>query len=190
MAEAVFRSEIRRLRLENVEVLSAGTAAAKNGEINPCSAIALAENGLTLENFRSRELTDELLDEAYAVVCMTEKQRLALEEKRAFAFFMSAGERSDTDEKIHSVYTLAGYEIPDPFGRDLDCYRLTFQKIVEAMPKIIEKLGLAVEEKKGEEVKPAPKKRGRPRKNPAPTTPATPKKRGRPKKTAEKTENK
>ncbi len=186
MAEAVLRSEIRRLRLECVEVLSAGTAAAKNGEINPHSAITLAENGLTLENFRSRELTDELIDEAYAVVCMTEKQRLAIEEKRAFAFFMSAGAKSGAEDKIHSFYTLAGCEIPDPFGRDLDCYRLTFQKIVEAMPKIIQKLGLATVEKSTGEEKPTPKKRGRPRKNPASVTPTTPKKRGRPKKTVEK----
>ena len=186
MAEAAFRSEIRRLRLEGVEVSSAGTAAAKNGEINPYSAITLAENGLSLENFRSQELTDELIDEAFAVVCMTEKQRLALEERRAFDFFMSGGKRSGAEEKIHSFFTLVGFEIPDPFGRDLGCYRITFEKIAQAIPVIIEKLGLKKAERLTDGEKPTPKKRGRPRKNPVATTPTTPKKRGRPKKAAEK----
>ena len=200
MAEAVCRSELKRLRVEGFEVLSAGTEASSKGQLNPYSAVTLAENGLMLENFNSTLLTDELLEDAYAVVCMTERQRETLVERRALAFFQSVGKNGSLGENIHSVYSLAGYEIPDPFGRELDCYRITFEKIVKAMPVILEKLGVQsqtcptvtqaqqiterteslLQEEKTEPVK---KKRGRPRKNPSqtPTTP-TPKKRGRPKK--------
>ena len=204
MAEAVCRSELKRLRVEDVEVHSAGTSASSNGRLNEYSAIALAENGLSLENFNSTPLTNELLEEAYAVVCMTERQRELLVERRALAFFQSVGKSGSLGENIHSFYSLAGYEIPDPFGRGLDCYRETFDKIFKAMPVILEKLGVQVkpsvastpEQKTEKEVsskenqKTQPtKKRGRPRKNPTQTssgaTTSTPKKRGRPKKNSQ-----
>ena len=142
MAEAVCRSELKRLRAEGVEVLSAGISAHENGRLNEYSAVALAENGLMLENFNSTPLSDRLLEEAYAVVCMTERQREALVDRRALDFFKSVGKRGSLGENIHSFYSLAGYEIPDPFGKDLNCYRATFEAIVKAMPVILEKLGL------------------------------------------------
>jgi protein-tyrosine phosphatase len=189
MAEALFRSEIKRLRLMNVEALSAGLSVAKGDGLNPYSAITLAQNGLSLENFQSTQLTDEILNDAYAIVCMTEKQRLALVDRQARLY----GEKAS--EKIYSFYTFCGYEIPDPFGRELDCYRIVFDRISEAIPKILAMLKLT-QEKTGEikpdietavkqEKKSTPKKRGRPRKNPETSNTATgttPKKRGRPKK--------
>ena len=206
MAEAVCRSELKRLRAEGVEVLSAGISAHENGRLNEYSAVTLAENGLMLENFNSTPLSDSLLEEAYAVVCMTERQREALVERRALDFFQSVGKRGSLGENIYSFYSLVGYEIPDPFGKGLDCYRATFEAIVKAMPVILEKLGLqeqtsvaptqvCVETKENQEKitlnddenkEPAKKKRGRPRKNPqAPSTTTTPKKRGRPKKNSQ-----
>ena len=132
-------------------------------------------------------------------------------ENRALQFFKSVGKSSSLGENIHSFYSLVGYEIPDPFGHDLNCYRETFERIAKAMPIILEKLGvksktveqeniqerkesfLDLEEKtvvKEEvEVVTTPKKRGRPKKNPTKTTEeigtTTPKKRGRPKKKQE-----
>lgn len=209
MAEAVCRSELKRLRAEGVETLSAGTNASSNGQLNPYSAITLAENGLMLENFNSTLLSDELLEQAYAVICMTERQREELIERRALAFFQSVGKCGSLGENIHSFYSLVGYEIPDPFGKDLDCYRVTFDKIFKAMPLILEKLAIKsqvsitttpetenkAENQEKEELlevvektEPPKKKRGRPRKNPSQTpsekvATTTPKKRGRPKKT-------
>ena len=209
MAEAVCRSELKRLRAEGFEVLSAGISAHENGRLNEYSAVALAENGLMLENFNSTPLSDSLLEEAYAVVCMTERQRETLVERRALAFFQSVGKNGSLGENIHSVYSLAGYEIPDPFGKDLDCYRATFESIVKAMPVILEKLGLQAQtsvaltqvcvETKADQEKitlnesenrePPKKKRGRPKKDPSQTqqktATATPKKRGRPKKNSQ-----
>lgn len=189
MAEALFRSELKRLHIDDIAVLSAGLSVAKNDGLNPNSAIALSENGLTLDNFQSKQLTEDMIENAYAVICMTEKQRQVIEEKLAMLFFASAGKKSYSSDKIHSFYSLVGYDVPDPFGRDLNCYRFVFQKLSEGMQKICQKLNICPvgESKKqcGEIQKPTPKKRGRPRKNPdAPTdkTPSAPKKRGRPRK--------
>ena len=196
MAEALFRSELKRLRIADVEVSSAGLAVAKNDGLNPYSAMTLSENGLSLENFRSTQLTEELIQDAYAVVCMTEKQRLAIEEKLALAFFASAGKRSFAQDKIHSFYTLVGYDVPDPFGRELDCYRFVFQKIADGMERICQKLQLVsmqkTDENDGVKQTAPPKKRGRPKKNPQATSekvPIVPKKRGRPRKNPEQSES-
>lgn len=187
MAEALFRSEMKRLRLSSVEVFSAGLSVVKGDGLNPYSAITLAQNGLSLENFHSTQLTDEILDNAYAIVCMTERHRLALIERQMRLF---GGKNCD---KIHSFYTLAGYEVPDPFGRDLEYYGIVFEKICAGLDKVCRGLKLLIENKvETDELqttikteKPVAKKRGRPRKNPENTkseTGAQPKKRGRPKK--------
>lgn len=192
MAEALFRSELKRRHIDDIEVFSAGLAVGKDDGLNPYSAITLSENGLSLENFHSTQLTVEMIEQAYAVVCMTEKQRLAIEEKLAMLFFASAGKRSFSSEKIHSFYSLVGYDVPDPFGRELDCYRFVFQKLSDGMEKIFQKLNLSrIEESlkaKAETQASAPKKRGRPRKNPQISTDkgsSAPKKRGRPRKNPE-----
>lgn len=61
MAEAVLRSELKRLNIGDVSVFSAGLEPSKNGNINPHSAAVLSENGLSIENFASRALDEEML---------------------------------------------------------------------------------------------------------------------------------
>ena len=61
MAEAILRSELRRLNIGGVTVLSAGTRASESETMNPKSAAVLSENGLSIDNFNSRRLDGELL---------------------------------------------------------------------------------------------------------------------------------
>ena len=119
MAEAIFRSEIKRLKIQGVGVLSAGIEAAKKGNINPCSASVLSENGLSLENFNSRILEKEMLPTSYALICMTDSQRDLLMELR-WKLLREAG-FAEIENNVYSFSELAGYEIPDPFGREIDC---------------------------------------------------------------------
>ena len=149
MAEAIFRSEIKRLKIQGVGVLSAGIEAAKKGNINPCSASVLSENGLSLENFSSRLLEKEMLQTAYALICMTDSQRDLLMELR-WKLLREAG-FAEIENNVYSFSELAGYEIPDPFGRDIDCYRLTYRKLAEGMSFVIQKLFPETEEKRGTE---------------------------------------
>ena len=189
MAEVVFRSELKRRKIENVESFSAGISARGDGEenINLKSVSVLNENGLSVENFHARRLNREIMENAFAVVCMTDEQRDYLMDLRWELLKNANGER-EIENNVWSFSDICGYQIPDPYGRDLDAYRETFLKINQAMPPLFEKF--FPEKEKEQEQKPAPKKRGRPRKTSTNgggvKTPTTgnnpPKKRGRPRK--------
>lgn len=138
MAEAVLRSELKRLNIGDVSVFSAGLEPSKNGNINPHSAAVLSENGLSIENFASRALDEEMLTNAYAVICMTDSQRDILMDMR-WNLLRRTG-LSEIENNVYSFSDIAGYEIPDPFGRDKECYRLTYTKIAGGMAAVIAKL--------------------------------------------------
>lgn len=161
MAEAVFRSELRRRRIEGAEVYSAGLNARGDGteNINAKSAVVLAENGLSVENFHARQLDGETMRSVFAIVCMTDSQRDLLMDLR-WDILRKAGEE-EIENNVWSFSELCGYEIPDPYGRDLDVYRETFQRINAAMPHLFEKFFPKKEES---ETVPPKKKRGRPKK--------------------------
>ena len=138
MAEAVLRSEFKRRNIGDVSGFSAGLEPSKNGNINPHSAAVLSENGLSIENFASRALDEEMLTNAYAVICMTDSQRDILMDMR-WNLLRRTG-LSEIENNVYSFSDIAGYEIPDPFGRDKECYRLTYTKIAGGMAAIIAKL--------------------------------------------------
>ena len=156
MAEAILRSELRRLNIGGVTVLSAGTRASESETMNPKSAAVLSENGLSIDNFNSRRLDGELLKSACAIICMTDALRDLLMDMR-WNILRKEG-YAEIENNVYSFSDLAGYEIPDPFGKELDCYRLTYRKLSEGMPRVIERLLLSFSVPEGEllpEVAPA-----------------------------------
>ena len=80
----------------------------------------------------SRPLTQDLLDRALLVLCMTESHRAMIQlqadpapqEIHLFRDFMSDGDR----------------EIPDPYGGPLKVYELCRDEMVEAIPSLLEYL--------------------------------------------------
>lgn len=160
MAEAVFSSEVRRRQLVGVQGYSAGISARGDGRenINLKSASVLAENGYTVENFHARKLDSETLKSAFAFVCMTDSQRDYLMELR-WSELRKIGVEIE-DNNVYSFSEICGYEIPDPYGKDLDEYRKTFSLINQAMSPLFQRF---FPEKTEEKPK---RKRGRPRKNP------------------------
>lgn len=173
MAEAVLRYELKKRRIENVASRSAGIRASGNGFINEKSAAVLAENGLSVENFSPTPLDDETLRNAFAIVCMTDEQRDLLMELR-WTVLRKAG-AEEIENNVYSFSELVGYEIPDPYGQDIEAYRTTYRRIAEGMNGIVEKL-----------LSPPPEKPKKPRK---PRTVSETKKTTR-KKTAKKTTKK
>lgn len=153
MAEAILRSELKRLDIRGAEVLSAGTQASETSFINPKSSEVLSENGLSLDNFNSRRLDAELLKSAYAIVCMTDALRDWLMELR-WSVLRKEG-FSEIENNVYSFSEIAGYEIPDPYGKDIDCYRRTFALLSEGMPRVVEKLFAVEKKEKREKAKPA-----------------------------------
>lgn len=138
MAELLFKREIERLKLKNVKVLSAGLKA-KNGDLmNPKSAQTLTNKGIECNEFSAKKVNKKLLRESFAIVCMTEKQKEILMELRWKAL-REAGEE-EIENNVYSFYELVGYEILDPYGRDLACYEYVFQLLEGGMYALTEKL--------------------------------------------------
>ncbi len=155
MAEILLKAALKKFSLQGIVVSSAGISAKRGDTINPKSKQVLLEYGLEVKEFKSKKLTDKMLRDAYAIVCMTEKQREYLMDARWNAL-RKQGEEAE-ENNVYSFAELVGYEIPDPYGKDIDAYRYVFEQLARGMVGLIEKLGLR-------KVAKIPKKRGRPKK--------------------------
>src|SRR5689334_20457997 len=61
--------------LRSIRVLSAGVAARKGERVSENSIIALRKTGIDITRHVSQPLTDDLIRDALAVLCMTESHR-------------------------------------------------------------------------------------------------------------------
>ena len=124
MAEAALRKELRRRKITGFTVSSAGIRAEQGSVISPNSAQALAEAKITvLKTFKPRQLTEKMIKDAEIVICMTQNH------ERALAKYPN----------VTSFPSLAGFDIPDPYGQSIDVYRVTLRRIRECLPLIIDK---------------------------------------------------
>ena len=165
MAELLLKRRLEALDLKGYTVTSAGIKAKRGDVINPKSAQVLQENGISAEGFTSTKLTDKIVREAFAIVCMTESQRDLLTDMRWNAFRKKGEEAQENN--VHSFYEITGYEVLDPYGKDVDCYRYVYTLLSTGIDLLIEKLDLkayAYVPKTKKTSVGAPKKRGRPKK--------------------------
>ena len=116
--------------LRSLKVISAGVAA-RNGEpVSENSVLALKKVGIDISHHRSQPLTQQMLDQALAVICMTESHRAMIQvqaepvPRNIFLFreFMPAA---------------ADKEIGDPYGGPLKIYEACRDEMVEAIPSLI-----------------------------------------------------
>ena len=178
MAQFLLCQSLQTLELTGFEVLSVGICAKKGDVINPKSAQVLLENGINADGFTSTLLKEKLLTDAFALICMTERQREYLMDARWNALRkLGKTQTEEVENNVYSFAELTGYEILDPYGKEIDCYRYVYGLLSAGMPSVIEKLGLSTL------AGASPKKRGRPKKQTTMGEKPTPKKRGRPKKT-------
>jgi protein-tyrosine-phosphatase len=119
--------------LNDLQVISAGVAARRGETVSENSVVALKKVGIDVSQHCSQPLTQRLLDEALAVVCMTESHRAMIQvqadpvPKNLFLFrqFMPPGVEQ---------------EIGDPYGGPLKVYETARDEMVEAIPSLIEHL--------------------------------------------------
>ena len=166
MAELLLKRRIEELGLKGYTVNSAGIRAKRGDVINPKSAQVLEENGIVAEGFTSTKLTDKIVREAFAIVCMTESQKDFLTDMRWNAL-KKAGEEAQ-ENNVHSFYEITGYEVIDPYGKDIDCYRYVYGLLYAGIDRLIDKLDLRANAyiPKTKASTGTPKKRGRPKKTP------------------------
>ena len=119
--------------LRSLRIVSAGVAARAGERVSENSVLALRKAGIDISGHRSQPLTQEMLDRAFAVLCMTESHRSMIElqahpiPKNLFLFreFMpQAGNK----------------EIGDPFGGSLRHYETARDEMVEALPSLLAEL--------------------------------------------------
>lgn len=138
MAEAILQKTLADLQLTGVKVCSAGLQVKPKDKLNEKTAQTLENKGIALLTFKPKQITEKLLEESLAIVCMTDKQRDIVMEMRWKAL-RAAGEE-EIENNVYSFSELAGYEILDPYGKELDCYEYVFELIAGGMSALTDKL--------------------------------------------------
>lgn len=138
IAEYLFRKKTQELGLKKLVVRSAGTKARIGDFINEKSAEILLEQGFDTTDFRSQPIDKKMLKDSLAVVCMTDSQRDLLMEMR-WQVLRETGEE-EIENNVYAFSELVGYEIIDPYGKDMDCYRYVFRLIDGGMSALIDKI--------------------------------------------------
>ena len=138
MAEAIFRKNAEEAGLVKLKVCSVGIKAKNNDTMNEKSAQVLAEKGLAVENFKAKKVDKRSLKQSLAIVCMTDAQRDLLMEMR-WQVLRADGEE-EIENNVYSFSELAGYQVLDPYGKDIDCYRYVYELIAGGMSALFEKL--------------------------------------------------
>ncbi len=122
MAEALLRQELKRRKIRWWSASSCGINAEINGSLSENSKIALFEQGIELLNFKPKQLTKKLIETSELVITMTSSQKQLLER------FCN----------VFCISDVCGYEIPDPYGRNLSQYTQTCKVLKEACHILIE----------------------------------------------------
>ena len=119
--------------LRSIQVVSAGIAAARGQPATDNSVAALKKVGIDLSGHASQPLTQELLDRALAVFCMTESHRSMIE-----LHF------DRVPKNLHLFREFIGRdgnaEVPDPFGGNYREYEACRDSMVEAIPSLVQHL--------------------------------------------------
>lgn len=122
MAEALLRDGIKKNKIKWWSVSSCGINAEVGGTISRNSSAALAEIGIEADNFSPKQLTQKLIAANTIVICMTVAQKQMLEE---------CG-------NVICVRDICGFDVPDPYGRDIQAYRATRDALRTVCDYIIE----------------------------------------------------
>ena len=117
--------------LRSAKVISAGVAARPGELVSENSVLALKKVGIDISDHRSQALTQRMLDDAFAVLCMTESHRAMIQvqaepvPKNLFLFRQFVP--GDADR-----------EIGDPYGGPLKVYEAARDEMVESIPSLVE----------------------------------------------------
>jgi protein-tyrosine-phosphatase len=116
--------------LRSVKVISAGVAARPGEPVSENSVIALKKVGIDICHHRSQPLTQKMLDDAFAVICMTESHRAMIQVQ--------------ADPVPRNLFLFRDFvpgnvekEIGDPYGGPLRVYESARDEMVESIPALV-----------------------------------------------------
>ncbi len=131
MAEGLFRKAVADR--EDISVSSAGVAASKGTPASRETLQVLKKRGASLEVFKSRPVSEQILAEATHVFAMTEGHLAALEAcfpQHADKLFLVREFSGITDKR-------QGIDVPDPIGMGPVAYEEVAKVLDAAIPAII-----------------------------------------------------
>ena len=123
MAEAIFRAEIKKRKIKYVDTASAGIFAQGSEPISESSAACLRSLNVDFSKFKPRQLRHKMIESSFLVFCMTADQKELLNDF----------------ENVYAAKDVCGFDIPDPYGGDIEAYRRTADLICRAVDIIIQK---------------------------------------------------
>ena len=131
MAEKLFTRAVENSSLpQKIVSYSAGLSAMDGDKASQNSMDACEEIGVDISDHRSAGLTRTSLEDASAIFCMTESHRALInmyfELPPGYPIFLMR-EFIEGESK----------ELPDPYGQDIDVYRQCRDRMLEAMPSLI-----------------------------------------------------
>lgn len=114
---------------QDVEILARGLVVSFPEPMNGKAEAVLISNGINLEDFTSKELTNEDITENTLVFTMEHKHR-----EKVLAHFRNADM-----EKVHVLTDFVGdeLEILDPYGGPLQAYGLCYETLRKSLKKLV-----------------------------------------------------
>ena len=133
MAEAMMRKMLGKNK--DVEISSAGLFALEGMRANENALRTMAKEGIELGRHRSRQLTQEMVNQAGVIVVMTG------DHKEAIAHFSPGIEKkvfllSEFEEDAN----LRGTDIPDPIAQPLEAYQRCLAQMKSPLANLVLKL--------------------------------------------------
>lgn len=117
--------------LRSLQTASAGISAYGGDAASLNSVRALESVGIDLRDHVSQRLTQDLVDQSFAIFGMTSSHKLLIETQfrltSPHVYLMREFMPDNVDK-----------EIPDPYGMDLADYEFTRDSMVEAIPSILQ----------------------------------------------------
>lgn len=122
MAEGMFRMLLKKYKLEDYVCESVGTNALVGDKAQPNAVTAAAEYGVDITAHRARDYDPAMAEDTDLFVCMSVQHILMLGDVPG--------------EKVR----LLGGGIKDPYGGDLNTYRVCAANIIEALDDLAKTL--------------------------------------------------
>jgi len=117
-------------QLRSLRVTSAGVSARSGDAASQNSVVAMKKVGLNISQHRSQPVTQKILDEAIAVLCMTEAHR---------ALIQLQGDPAPANLYLFREFLpgVSDQEIGDPYGGPLPLYEAARDEMVESIPSLV-----------------------------------------------------
>ena len=125
MAEIILKNKLKLAGITDIKVSSAGLNASQGAKMSKFSSVALKKLGYKFSAFKSKQLTDEMINKANMVICMTLSHKTYL----------------NGYDNVYTITEVSGFpDVLDPYGQDLSAYIKTSHQLEDACNIILSKL--------------------------------------------------